>query len=66
MRGRKLALQVVAAPFLVCRRKAQRFCGHCQSKFVYFAYMSDPVLVVIDFPAFFRVDLSGSMAAPSI
>jgi hypothetical protein len=39
---------------------------HCQSKFVYFAKMSEPDFVVIDFPAFFRVDLSGSMAAPSI
>jgi hypothetical protein len=40
--------------------------GHCQSKFVYFAKMSEPDFVTIDFPAFFRVDLSGSMAAPSI
>ena len=40
--------------------------GHCQSKFVYFAKTSEPDFVVIDFPAFFRVDLSGSMAAPSI
>jgi len=39
---------------------------HCQSKFVYFAKTSEPDFVVIDFPAFFRVDLSGSMAAPSI
>jgi len=40
--------------------------GHCQSKFVYFAKTSEPDFVAIDFPAFFRVDLSGSMAAPSI
>jgi len=39
---------------------------HCQSKFVYFATTSEPDFVAIDFPAFFRVDLSGSMAAPSI
>jgi hypothetical protein len=38
----------------------------CQSKFVYFAKTSEPDFAVIDFPAFFRVDLSGSMAAPSI
>ncbi len=40
--------------------------GHCQSKFVYFAKTSEPDFAVIDFPAFFRVYLSGSMAAPSI
>jgi hypothetical protein len=40
--------------------------GHCQSKFVYFAKMSEPDFAGIDFPAFFRVDLSGSMAATSI
>ncbi len=40
--------------------------GHCQSKFVYFAKTSEPDFAVIDFPAFFRVDLSGSMAAPNI
>jgi hypothetical protein len=40
--------------------------GHCQSKFVYFAKTPEPDFVAIDFPAFFRVDLSGSMAAPSI
>jgi hypothetical protein len=40
--------------------------GHCQSKFVYFAKTSEPDFAVIDFPAFFRVDLSGSMAAASI
>jgi hypothetical protein len=40
--------------------------GHCQSKFVYFAKISEPDFVVIYVPAFFRVDLSGSMAAPSI
>ena len=40
--------------------------GHCQSKFVYFAKTSEPDFAAIDFPAFFRVDLSGSMAAPSI
>jgi len=39
---------------------------HCQSKFVYFAKTSEPDFAVIDFPAFFWVDLSGSMAAPSI
>jgi hypothetical protein len=39
---------------------------HCQSKFVYFATTSEPDFVAIDFPAFFRVDLIGSMAAPSI
>jgi hypothetical protein len=41
-------------------------CGHCQSKFVYFAKTSEPDFAAIDFPAFFRVDLSGSMAATSI
>jgi hypothetical protein len=40
--------------------------GHCQSKFVYFAKTSEPDFAAIDFPAFSRVDLSGSMAAPSI
>jgi hypothetical protein len=40
--------------------------GPCQSKSVYFAKTSEPDLAAIDFPAFFRVDLSGSMAAPSI
>ena len=40
--------------------------GHCPSKFVCFAKTSEPDFVAIDFPAFFRVDLSGSMAAPSI
>jgi hypothetical protein len=39
---------------------------HSQSKFVYFAKTSEPDFAAIDFPAFFRVDLSGSMAAPSI
>jgi hypothetical protein len=39
---------------------------HCQSKFVYFAGTSVPDFAAIDFPAFFRVDLSGSMAATSI
>ncbi len=39
---------------------------HCQSKFVYFVKTSEPDFAAIDFPAFFRVDLSGSMAAPSI
>jgi hypothetical protein len=39
---------------------------HCQSKFVYFAKTSEPDFAAIDFPAFLRVDLSGSMAAPSI
>ena len=39
---------------------------HCQSKFVYFAKTSEPDFAAIDYPAFFRVDLSGSMAAPSI
>jgi len=43
-------------------------CGrwHCQSKYVYFAKTSELDFAAIDFPAFFRVDLSGSMAAPSI
>jgi hypothetical protein len=40
--------------------------GHCQSKFVYFAKTSEPDFAAIDFPACLRVDLSGSMAAPSI
>ncbi len=40
--------------------------GHCQSKFGYFAKTSEPDFAAIDFPAFFRVDLSGSMAALSI
>ncbi len=40
--------------------------GHCQSKFVYFAKTLEPDFAVIDVPAFFRVDLSDSMAAPSI
>jgi hypothetical protein len=40
--------------------------GHCQSKFVYFAKTPEPNFAPIDLPAFFRVDLSGSMAAPSI
>jgi hypothetical protein len=40
--------------------------GHCQSTFVYFAKTSEPDFVTIDFPAFFWVDLSGSMAATSI
>jgi hypothetical protein len=31
-----------------------------------FAKTSEPDFAAIDFPAFFRVDLSGSMAAPSI
>jgi len=43
-----------------------RLAGHCQSKYVYFAKTSEPDFVAIDFPAFFRFDLSGSMAAPSI
>jgi hypothetical protein len=38
---------------------AETFLGHCQSKFVYFAKTSKPDFVAIDFPAFFRVDLSG-------
>jgi hypothetical protein len=42
------------------------FGGHCQSKFVYFVKMSEPDFAAIDFPAFFRVDLSGSMAIPTI
>jgi hypothetical protein len=50
--------------FSPCR--AKRAAGHCQSKFVYFAKTSEPDFAAIDFPAFFRVDLSGSMAAPSI
>jgi hypothetical protein len=44
----------------------QAFERHCQSKFVYFAKTSEPDFAAIDFPAFFRVDLSGSMAVPSI
>jgi hypothetical protein len=40
--------------------------GHCQSKLVYFAKTSEPDFAAIDFPAFFRVNLSGSMAAASI
>jgi len=40
--------------------------GHCQSKFVYFAKTLEPDFATIDFLGFFRVDLSGSMAAPSI
>jgi hypothetical protein len=40
--------------------------GHCQSKFGYFAKTSEPDFAAIDFPAFFRVDLSGSMVALSI
>jgi hypothetical protein len=47
-------------------RSDHPFGRHCQSKFVYFAKASEPDFVAIDFPAFFRVDLSGSMAAPSI
>jgi hypothetical protein len=39
---------------------------HCQSKFVYFAKTSKPDFAAIDFPEFLPVDLSGSMAAPSI
>ena len=39
---------------------------HCQSKFVCFSKPSEPDFAAIDFPAFFRVDLSGSIAAPSI
>ena len=38
----------------------------CQSKIDYFAKTSEPDFAAIDFPPFFRVDLSGSMAAPSI
>jgi putative transposase len=49
------------------RKAALKFLKrHCQSKFVYFAKTSEPDFAAIDFPAFFRVDLSGSMAAPSI
>jgi hypothetical protein len=44
----------------------QMFPWHCQSKSVHFATTSEPDFVAINFPAFFRVDLSGSMAAPSI
>jgi hypothetical protein len=50
---------------LICTAILQR-CRHCQSKFVYFAKTSEPDFAVIDFPAFFRVDLSGLIAAPSI
>jgi hypothetical protein len=48
------------------KRDKEHSLGHCQSKFVYFAKTSEPDFVAIDFLAFFRVDLSGSMAAPSI
>jgi hypothetical protein len=48
------------------RRHGDSFFWHCQSKFVYFAKTSEPDFAAIDFTAFFRVDLSGSMAAPSI
>jgi hypothetical protein len=44
----------------------EAYSRHSQSKFVYFAKTSEPDFAAIDFPAFFRVDLSGSMAAPSI
>jgi hypothetical protein len=57
---RSLSVATCAAP------PRQRSLGHCQSKFVYFAKTSEPDFAVIDFPAFFRVDLSGLMAAPSI
>jgi hypothetical protein len=40
--------------------------GHCQSKFFYFAKTSEPDFAAIDFPAFLRVDLTGSLTAPSI
>jgi hypothetical protein len=40
--------------------------GRCQSKFVYIAKRSEPDFAAIDFPAFFQVDLSGSITAPSI
>ncbi len=40
--------------------------GHCQSNLDYFSKTSKPELTAIDFPGFFRVDLSGSMAAPNI
>jgi hypothetical protein len=40
--------------------------GRCQSKFVYFAKTSEPDFAAIDFPEFLPVDLSGSMAVPSI
>jgi hypothetical protein len=38
----------------------------CSDNAVYFAKTSEPDFAAIDFPAFFRVDLSGSMAVPSI
>jgi hypothetical protein len=41
-------------------------CRRCQSKFVYIAKRSEPDFAAIDFPAFFQVDLSGSITAPSI
>jgi hypothetical protein len=50
--------------FSPCR--AKRAAGHCQSKFVYFAKTSEPDFAAIDFLAFFWVDLSGSITAPSI
>jgi hypothetical protein len=46
--------------------RVERVERRCQSKFVYFAKTSQPDLAAIDFPAFFRVDLSSPMAAPSI
>jgi len=50
--------------------KAKKFAsgldGIVRVNFGYFAKTSEPDFVAIDFPAFFRVDLSGSMAAPSI
>jgi len=55
-------------PFRECSSAVllENVAGHCQSKFVYFAKTSEPDFSAIDYPAFFRVDLSGSMAAPSI
>ncbi len=50
----------------LCDEAIEAVEGHCQSKFVYFTKTSEPDFAAIDFPAFFRIDLSGSMAAPSI
>jgi hypothetical protein len=36
---------------------------HCQSNLDYFAKTLEPDFATIDFAAFFRVDLSGSVAA---
>ena len=58
-----LAADVVGYSRLMGADEAGR---QCQSKIDYFAKTSEPDFAAIDFPPFFRVDLSGSMAAPSI